>query len=144
MVVGTVVLILLTIKMLLDSRKPKQLPAGGPSHPVSESRSLLGLWLTGAGLTLASPTAIVWFALVAGPIAAGMNIGRGTGMIAFVSGFFAAGIIWSFSLAWIGSAAGSRIGPGMMRVLSFLSALLFLYFAIRVFWDGLLDIRHIG
>lgn len=143
-IVGTIVLLLLTVKMLRDSRKPRQLPAGDPLHPVSESRSLLGLWLTGAGLTLASPTAIAWFALVAGPIVSGMNIGRGAGLIAFVSGFFAAGLLWSLSLAWIGSTAGSRVEPGFMRVLSVLSALLFLYFAIRVFWDGWLDIRHTG
>jgi len=55
-----------------------------------------------------------------------------------------AGLLWSLSLAWIASAAGSRVGSGFMRVLSVLSALLFLYFAIRVFWDGWLDIRHIG
>jgi len=58
----------------------------------------------------------------------------------FVAGFFSAGLVWSAGVAAMSSLSGSFFKKSMVRVLSFLSALLFLYFAVKVFYGGLKDI----
>ena len=58
-------------------------------------------------------------------------------------GFFLAGIAWSALLAY--GIAGSRrlLGPTLVRAFSALSGLLFLYFALRIFLDGVRDLNTI-
>lgn len=131
--IGTATLLFLSFKMIRETVRPKRF---SPDRAPSVKQSLLRCWLTGAGLAMASPTSIAWFALVAGPIVAGMQIGSGPGLAAFVAGFFAAGLLWSFSVALISGLSGSWAGPRLARALSLCSALLFLYFAVKLFWDG--------
>ncbi|TMV42654.1 lysine transporter LysE [Paenibacillus mesophilus] len=140
---GTATLLFLTFKMLRETWRPKaNLP--GSAAAAAAGKSLPRHFLTGLGLAMASPTAIAWFALVAGPIVAGMNIGHGSGLVVFAAGFFSAGLLWSLGAAWISSISGSYAGPKLVRALSFCSALLFLYFAAKVFWDGWTDIIQGG
>ncbi|MEF3303587.1 LysE family transporter [Paenibacillus sp. GYB003] len=134
---GTAALLYMTFKMIRETWLPKTVAVGAAG---GSKRSLLRHWLTGAGLAFASPTSIVWFALVAGPIVAGMNIGEGAGLVCFVAGFFTAGLLWSFAVAIVSSLSGAWAGPGIIRALSFCSALLFMYFAAKVFWNGLQDV----
>ncbi|NHN32353.1 LysE family translocator [Paenibacillus agricola] len=135
--VGSVFLLYLAIKMLRDTWKPRPLQAGqaGIVH-----KSLIKEGVAGFGLAIASPSVITWFALVAGPIVAGMNLSYKGALLYFVAGFFAAGLGWSLAVASASSLSGRLFQKSMMRVLSFLSALLFLYFAIKVFWQGLSDV----
>jgi L-lysine exporter family protein LysE/ArgO len=135
-IAGTATLLFLTFKMIRETWRPKAV-VGGLVAATAAGISLPRHFLTGLGLAMASPTAIAWFALVAGPIVTGMNIGHDVpGLLVFAAGFFSAGLLWSFGAAWISSVSGSSAGPQLVRALSFCSALLFLYFAAKVFWDG--------
>jgi L-lysine exporter family protein LysE/ArgO len=99
------------------------------------------LLATGMGLALASPSAILWFAAVGGSVIASFGAERHA-LLGFAAGFFAAGILWSAVLAF--SAAGLRriLGAHLLRGLSLLAALLFVYFAVVVFERGLAQMGH--
>ncbi|TFE24530.1 LysE family translocator [Cohnella luojiensis] len=136
-IVGSVVLFYLTYKMLRETWRAKSLDT---DQTVVVERPLFRDWVAGVGLAMASPTVIAWFAFVAGPIIAGSNIKEQGGLAYFIAGFFVAGLAWSFTVAWMSSLSGAFFKKSMVKVLSFLSALLFLYFAIKVFYGGLTDI----
>jgi L-lysine exporter family protein LysE/ArgO len=57
-------------------------------------------------------------------------------LLPFFGGFFVAGALWTFMIAAITGYAHRRLGPGFVRALSLMSALLFGYFAITVFIHG--------
>ncbi|TJY39879.1 lysine transporter LysE [Cohnella pontilimi] len=133
---GTLVLLWLTRNMIRDTIRPKMLNGSG------EAMKSRGGWsdiLVGAGLAVSSPTLILSFAAIAGPVVADLDIRNGEVLAAFVIGFVLAGILWSVMIAWVGSRA-ARMGTGIIRSLSLLSAVLFLAFAINLFWDGLRDL----
>ncbi|WP_239615656.1 LysE family translocator [Cohnella mopanensis] len=136
-IVGSGVLFYLTYKMLRETWKAKTLDA---NQTVVVERSLFRDWIAGAGLAMASPTVIAWFAFVAGPIIAGSKFKQEGGLPYFILGFFAAGLLWSLAVAWMSSLSGTLFKKSIVRVLTFLSALLFLYFAIKVFYTGLMDV----
>lgn len=130
---GTLVLLWLTYTMIRDTIRPKKLDAAGQP---SKSRSAWGDILVGAGLAVSSPTLILSFVAIAGPVVADLQIQRVQVLSAFVAGFVLAGILWSSMIAWLGSRTG-RVGSSSIRILSLLSAVLFLAFAVNLFWDGL-------
>jgi L-lysine exporter family protein LysE/ArgO len=133
---GTLVLLWLTYTMIRDTVRPKKLNTDG--QPI-KGRSAWGDLLIGAGLAISSPTLILSFVAIAGPVVADLEIGQTQVLAAFVTGFVLAGILWSAMIAWLGSRAG-RVGSSTMRILSLLSAVLFLAFAVNLFWDGLQDL----
>jgi L-lysine exporter family protein LysE/ArgO len=135
--VGSVFLTYLSVKMAREAWRPKPLSADGAQ---AKNRSLLRDWASGLGLAVASPTVIAWFALAAGPILAGMNIARGEGMLMFTAGFFIAGLVWSAAVAAISSLSGTMFQGPMIRLFSIGSAMLFCYFAVKVFVSGLRDL----
>lgn len=139
-VVGTIVLLCLTWKMLRDARRPHS--PNTDTAAAAEHGSPLRHIAFGAGLALSSPTVILWFAAVAGPIVAGLNLGGSAGLILFILGFFAAGLVWSLAVALLSSRFGAAAGPRMTRILSIASALLFFGFAVHVFWSGLKDLLN--
>jgi L-lysine exporter family protein LysE/ArgO len=130
---GTLVLLWLTINMIRDTITPKKLSTDG--KPL-QSRSGWGDVLIGAGLAISSPTLILSFVAIAGPVVADLDIQDGKVLVSFVVGFVLAGILWSLMIAWIGSQA-KRVGASALRILSLLSAILFFGFAVSLFWDGL-------
>jgi L-lysine exporter family protein LysE/ArgO len=133
---GTLVLLWLTRNMIRDTIRPKMLSGSG------EAVKSRGGWsdvLVGAGLAVSSPTLILSFAAIAGPVVADLDIRSGAVLTAFVLGFVLAGILWSILIAWLGSHA-ARLGTRTIRTLSLLSAILFLAFAVNLFWSGLRDL----
>ncbi|WP_373229448.1 LysE family translocator [Cohnella sp.] len=130
---GTMVLLWLTFNMLRDTIKPKKLNTVGEAV---KSRSAWSDLLVGAGLALSSPTLILSFVAIAGPVVADLNIQNMEVLMAFVAGFVSAGVLWSLMIALLGSQS-RRVGTSALRILSLLSALLFLGFAVSLFWDGL-------
>lgn len=130
---GTLVLLWLTYTMLRDTITPKKLSTEGEGV---KSRSAWGDLLVGAGLALSSPTLILSFVAIAGPVVADLNIQDTHVLLAFVIGFVSAGVLWSLMIALLGSQS-RRVGTSALRILSLLSAILFLGFAISLFWDGL-------
>lgn len=136
-IVGSTVLFYLTYKMLRETWRAKELDS---NKAVVAERSLFRDWMAGAGLAMSSPTVIAWFAFVAGPIIAGSNMKQDGGLPAFVAGFFVAGLTWSVAVAAISSLSGALFKKTMVRALTFISALLFLYFAVKVFYTGFIDV----
>lgn len=131
---GTAVLLYLAWKMAREVVHPKHIAldeAAQQSH-----RSLL---LTGMGLALASPTAILWFAAVGGSVIASFGGDRGA-LLPFAAGFAAAGLTWAALVAYGAGALRGSLGKPVIRALALISALLFLYFAAIVFVRGLRSI----
>ncbi|MFC5703169.1 LysE family translocator [Cohnella faecalis] len=132
-IVGSVALFYLTFKALRETWRPKEFGALG----AAVVRSPVKDWTAGLGLALSSPSVIAWFALVAGPIVSSMRIHSGFDLTYFVLGFFAAGVLWSLAVALVSSSTGKLFRGSIVRFLSLGSAILFLYFAIRIFAGGL-------
>lgn len=136
-IAGTIVLLFLSYKMIKESLHPKMIDWNGSG--LKSRKSSADFWF-GLGTALSSPTVMLWFVASAGPIVAELN-GDGRSVVAmFVTGFFAAGLLWSFMMALISSRTGKALGPTFIRVLSLLSAILFLYFAVKVFISGLSNV----
>lgn len=135
---GTAVLIYFTVKMLREVARPHPLDLRAP--PPAAAGSLARHLSLGLSLALASPTAILWFAAVGGSVIASFA-GRQHVLFPFVSGFFTAGVAWSVAAAFGGALLGRSTGPKVVRVLSAASAILFAYFAVVVFLDGLRTLR---
>lgn len=134
--VGSCALAFLTWRTAREAIHPKPLDLGEVA-PLAQKNLLF----TGLGLALASPTAILWFAAVGGSVIA--SFGRGTHSLwAFGAGFAAAGVAWAVLFAHT-VASLRMLGGRVVRVLSAGSAILFLYFAIVVFVNGLKSI-HLG
>lgn len=133
---GTGVLLFLAWRMVREVLHPKTLDRA-EAPPLAE-QAPSGLLATGAALALASPTSILWFAAVGGSVIASLGTDRAS-LWEFASGFALGGLAWSALFAY--AAAGlRRLGSRLVRALSLLSALLFLYFAAVVFLHGL---RHV-
>ncbi|MFC5471027.1 LysE family translocator [Cohnella suwonensis] len=137
--IGSCVLFYLTYKMLRETWRPKD-TANGEGTSNEPNLSLWKDYWNGIALALSSPTSIAWFAFVAGPIIAGSHMKQDGGIPFFVAGFFSAGLVWSFSVALISSLSGSMMKPSISRGLSLVSAAMFLYFAVKVFYQGLSDL----
>ena len=128
---GSAVLLWLAWKMARAVLYPQALDLS-ESAPRMSYRSAL---TAGIGLALASPTAVLWFAAVGGSVIAS-SAGQGK-LWAFAGGFGAAGILFAAALAYGAAALRHIAGTMLVRTISFGSALLFLYFAARVFFGGL-------
>jgi L-lysine exporter family protein LysE/ArgO len=130
---GTLVLLWLARNMIRDTIKPKNLNTDGEAM---NSRSAWSDLVIGAALALSSPTLILSFVAIAGPVVADLDIRDSEVLISFVVGFVTAGVLWSIMIALLGSQS-KRVGTNAVRILSMLSAILFLGFAGKLFWDGL-------
>ncbi len=64
---GTLVLLYLSFNMMKETLWPKNLTMSLEGS-ATRSKSWIGTLLTGAGLALSSPSAILWFATVGGSI----------------------------------------------------------------------------
>jgi L-lysine exporter family protein LysE/ArgO len=87
-------------------------------------------------LAVSSPTLILSFAAIAGPVVADLDLRNTPVLTAFIAGFVCCGLLWSMLIAWLGSHT-ARLGQGAVRAMSLLSAVLFLAFAVHLFWNGL-------
>jgi len=133
---GTAVLLHLAWKMAREVIHPKQITVAGTAR-----QSHYGLLLTGMGLALASPTAILWFAAVGGSVIASFGdrtTGGGRGaLLPFAAGFAAAGLTWAAMIAYGAGALRGSLGKPLTRALALVSAMVFLYLAGVVFVRGL-------
>jgi L-lysine exporter family protein LysE/ArgO len=130
-VFGTAVLLYLAWKMALEVLHPKAIVMGESAQQSNKS-----LLVTGMGLALASPTAILWFAAVGGSVIASFGGERGT-LFPFAAGFAAAGLTWAALIAYGAGSLRGTLGKPVIRILALISAILFLYFAATVFARGL-------
>ena len=146
---GTGVLLYLTWKMAREVVRPHALdlhaapppPATGALPPAGATAArpippVFPPLVLGLSLALASPTSILWFAAVGGSVIASFA-GQRRVLLPLVAGFFVAGVLWSFALAFGAARVGRAGGARVVRILSALSAVLFAYFAFDVFRAGL-------
>lgn len=130
---GTLMLSFLTIQMIRKTIKPDPIRMSSEENN-SQANKKEFAW--GLGLALSSPSAIIWFAVAAGPILASLNVHSAGPMAAFIIGFFAAGLTWSTFIAIVSGISHKRASTGFVRAVSLLSALIFLILAVKVFIDG--------
>ena len=128
---GTAVLLYLAWKMAREVVHPKQITMDETTRQSQHS-----LLLTGMGLALASPTAILWFAAVGGSVIASFGGDQGT-LLPFAAGFAAAGLTWAAMIAYGAGALRGSLGKPVTRALALVSAIVFLYLAAVVFVRGL-------
>lgn len=134
---GSAFLLYLSFNMLKITLRPKisNITIGNSIN----DKSRLNHLMIGAGLALSSPSAILWFAAVGGSVIAATtrHFRASDALVIFFMGFFFAGILWSFVLAYVSGKARKMMGTRLTRFLSLTSAVLFIYFAFRVFFNGL-------
>ncbi len=136
-----VTLLFLAYRALREVLHPKLIDMDG-AMPQTKG-GLVRLFATGAGLALASPSAILWFAAVGGSVIAGYGVSNGDSrkvLAVFAAGFASAGVVWAAAFAYGASALKRLLGWKLVKALSLASALLFLYFAADVFLRGLREL----
>ncbi|WP_283094371.1 LysE family translocator [Paenibacillus sp. ATY16] len=137
-IAGTAVLLLLAYKMAKESLHPRMIDwKARESEAGQQPKRRLADFLFGLGAALSSPTVMLWFVASAGPIVAEVHGDSRYAIAVFIAGFFTAGLLWSLGMAYLSGRAGKALGAKFVRIISIFSALLFVYFAIRVFWSGL-------
>lgn len=99
-------------------------------------RPLLREFGRGVVLAMSSPTAILWFATVGGALISRMGQHSVTATSWFLSGFFIAGMFWTFVLCLVGSFGGRLLGQRLLKYSYIVSALIFSYFALYVIVSG--------
>lgn len=99
------------------------------SQPAMQPRML---FVRGLVLSLASTTSILWFAAVGGSMIAHSNPQTGMDQLALFGGFFAGGFSWCLFITGLSAHGGRRLGDHFRRYCNGISALLFLYFALRI------------
>lgn len=87
-------------------------------------------------LALSSPSAIIWFATIFGSFLASNPIKTPFAYLFFALGFFFAGLVWSYGIALFTGKTRHLFSSSILKVINILSALLFLYFAIKIAIDG--------
>jgi L-lysine exporter family protein LysE/ArgO len=90
------------------------------------------MFLYGLGITLASPSAIIWFAAVGGSLIAQSGADTPSSLLALLGGFFLAGASWCVFVIGVAAYGGQALGPRFRQVCHLISAVLFLYFATRI------------
>lgn len=136
--VGTCMLLYLTIHTVKSAWQSTSFGVNQAPLRATASTSINAFTL-GVSLALASPSSILWFATVGGSIiaATGSHHHSPVTYVALLGGFFLAGCLWSFAVAYVSSQIRQWIKPIVMRLVSLASALLLFYFAVRVFLQGL-------
>ncbi|MDD2060918.1 LysE family translocator [Pseudomonas sp. GD03860] len=129
---GSVLLVWFAVKMLLAAWR-------GEGHVQEGEVVMESAWrefVRGIVLAMSSPSAILWFAAVGGVLIS--RSGGGSLMDAglFLSGFFAAGLLWCLSLCLIASHGGRLLGDRLLTWSYLLSAAIFCYFAVYVIASG--------
>ena len=134
---GTTCLVYLTFKMARESLgKCVDYSAAHTQIAASNSkRASARDFVDGVGLALSSPTAILWFATVGGSIIATSGAHVET-LLPFFTGFFAGGVAFVSALAMLVGKGRQALGSQLARAMARVSALLFAYFAVKVFVDG--------
>ncbi|MFK3681967.1 LysE family translocator [Pseudomonas sp. NPDC088890] len=129
---GSVLLVWFAVKMLLAAWRGGHVD--GRAEVVVESG-----WrefLRGIFLAMSSPSAILWFAAVGGVLISRSGAGSVLDAGLFLSGFFAAGLLWCVSLCGVASHGGRLLGDRLLTWSYLLSAAIFCYFAVYVIVSG--------
>ncbi|MFN0222689.1 LysE family transporter [Paenibacillus sp. KR2-11] len=133
---GTLILLYLTWQMIRSVIRTKGVDLQDTKK--GSSRGTVKDLYMGITLALASPTAILFFASIGGSVIASTTGSTSSteSLILFFVGFFVAGLLWSAFMAVVSSQGAKLLGEKLTRGFSIVSAVLFLFFAVKVFLDG--------
>ncbi|MGH8382183.1 LysE family translocator [Pseudomonas sp.] len=129
---GSLLLVWFALKMLLAAWR-------GDGHVQPGEVVVESAWrefVRGIVLAMSSPSAILWFAAVGGVLISRSGGGSLLEAGLFLSGFFAAGLLWCLSLCLIASHGGRLLGNRLLIWSYLLSAAIFCYFAVYVIVSG--------
>jgi len=129
---GSALLVWFAVKMLLAAWRGGHMDTRADVVVESGWRE----FLRGIFLAMSSPTAILWFAAVGGVLISRSGGGSLLEAGLFLSGFFAAGLVWCLSLCGIASHGGRLLGDRLLTWSYLLSAAIFCYFAVYVIVSG--------
>lgn len=129
---GSVLLVWFAIKMLLAAWRGGHVDSRAEVVVESGWRE----FLRGIFLAMSSPSAILWFAAVGGVLISRSGAGSMLDAGLFLSGFFAAGLLWCVSLCGVASHGGRLLGDRLLTWSYLLSAAIFCYFAVYVIVSG--------
>ncbi|MBC3481832.1 MULTISPECIES: LysE family translocator [Pseudomonas] len=129
---GSALLVWFAVKMLLAAWRGGHMEARADVVVESGWRE----FMRGIFLAMSSPTAILWFAAVGGVLISRSGGGSLLDAGLFLSGFFAAGLVWCLSLCGIASHGGRLLGDRLLTWSYLLSAAIFCYFAVYVIVSG--------
>ncbi|MBC3487955.1 LysE family translocator [Pseudomonas kermanshahensis] len=129
---GSALLVWFAVKMLLAAWRGGHMDTRADVVVDSGWRE----FLRGIFLAMSSPTAILWFAAVGGVLISRSGGGSLLEAGLFLSGFFAAGLVWCLSLCGIASHGGRLLGDRLLTWSYLLSAAIFCYFAVYVIVSG--------
>ncbi|HSB96396.1 MAG TPA: LysE family transporter [Spongiibacteraceae bacterium] len=107
-------------------------PATTTSAKIGSDKSFLSLFFYGLSITLASPSAIIWFAAVGGSLIAQSGAHTSFDIFALLSGFFCASAGWCVFVIGAAVYGGRALGPRFQQGCHLVSALLFLYFVAKI------------
>ncbi|PKH22345.1 lysine transporter LysE [Enterobacterales bacterium CwR94] len=130
---GSAVLVWFACKMFITALRQHH---AIPLTAKDQARPAHREFIRGIVLAVSSPSAILWFASVGGALISRMGQGGVATASWFLSGFFAAGVVWSLMLSVAGSLGGKALGSRMLRWSYFASAIIFSYFALYVMISG--------
>ncbi len=133
-IAGTLVLLYLCIKMFMEIFEPYNISQNKNVNP--DNNSLKRYFISGFGLALSSPTAILWFVTIGGSVIASQSIYTRFDLLYFFGGFFTSSVTWSFMLAYVSYKGGQLMRNQIKRLFSILSTIIFLVLAIYVFLEG--------
>jgi L-lysine exporter family protein LysE/ArgO len=130
---GTIVLVILAIKMMTSALKSR---ATEKQTDHLHSGTYFQQLMKGMLLALSSPSAIVWFAAVGGALIAQSGVQGWQATGSFLAGFFGAGFLWTVAVCFVARQGGKVFGTKALSFCYFASAALFAFFAYQVVSSG--------
>jgi L-lysine exporter family protein LysE/ArgO len=135
-IMGTGVLLYLCYNMIHQLLKPSnRLTEINNNSDIKESQYSTFFW-NGFGLALSSPSVILWYATIGGGLIASQRIRGQFDTAMFLFGFFSASLVWSFTLAFISYKGGQIMKNQIKKLVSIISAIVFLILAVYIFING--------
>jgi L-lysine exporter family protein LysE/ArgO len=134
-IVGNILLLVLIIRMIIRIKSDTQ----PPSSSVSYGEKSRTFFITGFLLSLASPSTILWFVSIGGALIASYKVSSPSfSFVPFFSGFFLAGLTWSFSLALGVSSTRKILGKGFVRWVNIFSIIILILLSFYSIYNGLI------
>ncbi|MCI4237815.1 LysE family translocator [Dickeya dianthicola] len=121
----------------LDYRQHRGLPIDtvtvfSPRAPAPAYRD----FISGMGMALASPSALLWFAAIGGTLIAQATDGSARQVTLFLGGFFIGGVLWTLFMALLIQYGRGALKGRLSFYCSALSSVLFAVFAAQVIVNG--------
>jgi L-lysine exporter family protein LysE/ArgO len=138
-ILGTIVLLVLAARMAREVVHPHALALNDDADAPRRTPARL----VGYGMSARARVADL-DPLVRGRRRCGHRVDGPRQAVWLTIGFALATVLWSALLAFAIASSRRFLGATLVRGLSAVSALLFLYFAVRIFLDGLRDMRAIA